>query len=333
MPAGVSLRTRFPTVTGSCDHGCSSQGEVRHDLRVSGGAKARRVKVNATPETLTVRPGDTVDWTVVNATGRRFAGPGIDQLEGQEPGEGRAQGLRPQGAGPMSRQVGQDGRLPLQHPHRRRGGVRPRARGHELRRPGRGRPLELTARPAPGRLSDDARRAPASAARGGDVARLPRAGVLRAGAARLLCGARARRRQLVVERAVDHSGARHGGRDATRPRASRSAGALPSGRAVPDARRRRHAVPDARSGAASPAACQMTGVCNQPAAALAAVLMQAAVPPAAFALVPRARAGASRLAPPTSSATRSPSRPIHLRLDSSLASRCRAELRLRSRRL
>jgi hypothetical protein len=40
-------------------------------------------------------------------------------------------------------------------------------------------------------------------------------------------------------------------------------------------------------GASSPAACQMTGVCNQPAAALAAVLMQAAVPPAPFALVPR----------------------------------------------
>ena len=38
---------------------------------------------------------------------------------------------------------------------------------------------------------------------------------------------------------------------------------------------------------ASPLACQMTGVCNQPAAALAAVLMQAAVPPAVFALVPR----------------------------------------------
>lgn len=33
--------------------------------------------------------------------------------------------------------------------------------------------------------------------------------------------------------------------------------------------------------------CRMVGVCNQPAAALAAVLMQAAVPPAVFALVPR----------------------------------------------
>ena len=32
-----------------------------------GGAKGK-VRVNATPETLTVRPGDTVDWTVVNAT-------------------------------------------------------------------------------------------------------------------------------------------------------------------------------------------------------------------------------------------------------------------------
>lgn len=39
-------------------------------------------------------------------------------------------------------------------------------------------------------------------------------------------------------------------------------------------------------GAASPAACQMTGICSQPAAALAAVLMQAAVPPAPFALLP-----------------------------------------------
>jgi hypothetical protein len=43
-------------------------------------------------------------------------------------------------------------------------------------------------------------------------------------------------------------------------------------------------------GAAAPAACQMTGVCNQPAAALAAVLMQAAVPQAPFALLPRAAA-------------------------------------------
>ena len=40
-------------------------------------------------------------------------------------------------------------------------------------------------------------------------------------------------------------------------------------------------------GAAAPAACQMTGVCNQPAAALAAVVMQAAVPQSAFALLPR----------------------------------------------
>jgi len=40
------------------------------------------------------------------------------------------------------------------------------------------------------------------------------------------------------------------------------------------------------SGPAAPAACQMTGVCNQPSAALAAVLMQSAVPPAGFALLP-----------------------------------------------
>lgn len=31
-------------------------------------AKGGRVKVSVAPETLTVRPGDTVDWTVVNAT-------------------------------------------------------------------------------------------------------------------------------------------------------------------------------------------------------------------------------------------------------------------------
>ena len=40
-------------------------------------------------------------------------------------------------------------------------------------------------------------------------------------------------------------------------------------------------------GAGSSAACQMTGVCNQPAVALAAVLMQAAVPQAIVALLPR----------------------------------------------
>lgn len=31
--------------------------------------KGEKFRVNAAPETLTVRPGDTVDWTVVNATG------------------------------------------------------------------------------------------------------------------------------------------------------------------------------------------------------------------------------------------------------------------------
>ncbi|MGE0360976.1 MAG: hypothetical protein AB7H93_14570 [Vicinamibacterales bacterium] len=39
-------------------------------------------------------------------------------------------------------------------------------------------------------------------------------------------------------------------------------------------------------GSTAPATCQMTGVCNQPAAALAAVLLQSAVPPVVFALLP-----------------------------------------------
>lgn len=39
-------------------------------------------------------------------------------------------------------------------------------------------------------------------------------------------------------------------------------------------------------GSAAPGTCQMTGVCSQPAAALAAVLLQSAVPPVAFALLP-----------------------------------------------
>jgi hypothetical protein len=42
---------------------------------------------------------------------------------------------------------------------------------------------------------------------------------------------------------------------------------------------------------AAPGACQMTGVCHQPAAALAAVLMQAAVPQSPFVLLPRVGAG------------------------------------------
>ena len=63
-------------------------------------AKGAASRVSATPETLTVRPGDTVDWTVVNATAADSPGQGLDQVEGQEPGEGRAQGIRAQGAGP-----------------------------------------------------------------------------------------------------------------------------------------------------------------------------------------------------------------------------------------
>ena len=41
------------------------------------------------------------------------------------------------------------------------------------------------------------------------------------------------------------------------------------------------------SSGATPAGCQMTGVCNQPSAALAAVLMPAAMPSPVFALLPR----------------------------------------------
>jgi hypothetical protein len=49
-------------------------------------------------------------------------------------------------------------------------------------------------------------------------------------------------------------------------------------------------------GSAAPAACQMTGVCNQPAAALAAVLMQAGVPQQPFALLPRHAQPVARIA-------------------------------------
>lgn len=37
-------------------------------------AKGGPVRVSAAPETLTVRPGDTVDWTVVNATAAESPG-------------------------------------------------------------------------------------------------------------------------------------------------------------------------------------------------------------------------------------------------------------------
>ena len=93
---------------------------------------------------------------------------------------------------------------------------------------------------------------------------------------------------------------------------------------TPTVRSARCAAPTARRARCTtarrrPPRCQMTGVCNQPAAALAAVLMQAAVPPAAFALVPRAAQAIVAARAATSSRTRSPSRPIRLRLDSSLA--------------
>ena len=54
-----------------------------------GGAKGK-VRVNATPETLTVRPGDVVDWTVVNAASDASAGRVSDRLEGSQSAEGRA---------------------------------------------------------------------------------------------------------------------------------------------------------------------------------------------------------------------------------------------------
>ena len=150
------------------------------------------------------------------------------------------------------------------------------------------------------------------------MARVPRAGVLRAGAARLLRRARARRgRATAAPRPT--RGARHGGRDAARSRASRRPRRQADGAHCP--MRGPDGAPARCTAAAppSPAACQMTGVCNQPAAALAAVLMQAAVPPAAFTLVPRDRARLARVRRRRSPATRSPSRPIRLRLASSLA--------------
>ena len=49
-----------------------------------------KVRVNATPETLTVRAGDTVDWTVVNARPpTRPAGSSIGWKD-KKPAEGRA---------------------------------------------------------------------------------------------------------------------------------------------------------------------------------------------------------------------------------------------------
>jgi hypothetical protein len=61
---------------------------------------------------------------------------------------------------------------------------------------------------------------------------------------------------------------------------------LPAGTACPMAAADGAPCPMHDGAAPGGAACRMTGVCNQPAAALAAVLMQAAVPAAIFAFQP-----------------------------------------------
>ena len=84
-----------------------------------GGAKGK-VRVNATPETLTVRPGDTVDWTIVNAASDASAGRVSIGWKDRQPAEGRAQGVRSRGAGRGARQ-GPARPLQVQHPAQRRG--------------------------------------------------------------------------------------------------------------------------------------------------------------------------------------------------------------------
>ncbi|MGD9904852.1 MAG: hypothetical protein AB7U83_15415 [Vicinamibacterales bacterium] len=55
--------------------------------------KGGRVRVSAAPETLTVRPGDVVDWTVVNATGADSPGKVAIKWKDRSPVKGEAAGF------------------------------------------------------------------------------------------------------------------------------------------------------------------------------------------------------------------------------------------------
>ena len=142
---GVSLRTRYPFVIRSQD--MSARVRVKYATifvfpRRQGRARHRECRPrNADGPSGRHRglDGRQRDW-------RRFPRQGLHQVEGEDAGEGRAEGIRPQGAG-RGAGVGQEGHLPLQHPHRRRRGVRPRARGDELSANTWRGGVRLTARP------------------------------------------------------------------------------------------------------------------------------------------------------------------------------------------
>ena len=94
-------------------------------------AKGKAPVVSTSPERLVVRPGDTIEWTVVNASGVEgrvsFAWKEINPLKG-----GSAEALR----SPRPRHRHQEGagrRLQVQRAAGRQGAVRPRDRNHELR--------------------------------------------------------------------------------------------------------------------------------------------------------------------------------------------------------
>ena len=110
------VSSRFQT--GSFDMAARAKVKYTTIFVFPGGAKGK-VRVSATPETLTVRAGDTVDWTVVNAASAAIAGRVTIRLEGKSPLKGEPEGVRAQARAAGARQ-GQAGRLPLQHPAQRR---------------------------------------------------------------------------------------------------------------------------------------------------------------------------------------------------------------------
>ncbi|MGD9904853.1 MAG: hypothetical protein AB7U83_15420 [Vicinamibacterales bacterium] len=110
------------------------------------------------------------------------------------------------------------------------------------------------------------------------------------------CAAHAHSGAAAFDLGADHSA--HGQAAADEHAHHAQPGSAADGAACPMRAADGTACPMHDGAGAAPVSCQMTGVCNQPAAALAAVLIQAAVPPAGVALAapPAARVRVSSLA-------------------------------------
>ena len=137
----------FPT--GSFDMCARARVRYATIFVLPSAAKGARARVSTTPETLDGPRRRHRRLDRGERHGRRLARQGVDQVEGQEPAQGRTRRTFERTARGAVREKAKPGDLQLQHPHRRRRGVRPRTRDDELKNGPVGRLPRLTRRRGP----------------------------------------------------------------------------------------------------------------------------------------------------------------------------------------